>query len=45
LFIHQEQHFSNLHSKNKNGKASKENKIKHDSKFKNSSRVTKKMKR
>jgi hypothetical protein len=41
LFIHQEQHFKNLHSKNKKGKVSKENQSKHDSKIKNFSRVTK----
>jgi hypothetical protein len=41
LFIHQKLHFSNLHFKNREGKASQENQNKHDSKFKNSSRVTK----
>jgi hypothetical protein len=45
LFIDQEQHFSSLHSKNKKGKISQKNQNKHDSDFKNFSRVTKKMKR
>jgi predicted type IV restriction endonuclease len=41
LFIHQKQHFSSLHFKNIKRKVSQENQSKHDSKFKNSSRVTK----
>jgi hypothetical protein len=45
LFIHQKKHFSSLHSKSKKGKISQENQNKHDSEFKNFSKVTKKLKR